>query len=281
MLPRDGGGIEKAMKISIAPIALAGYRGKPGAPAYKDGIKTMLRRIRAIGYEGVEMGTPPGFTHCEYKSFLDEIGLAAASATTLRYPALEGGDFSSVIEECRALDAGNVMVPNMPQIVLGNPYELKRFISNLNRAGKALREAGIYLSYHNHAIDFSKINGKTMLDWIFEETDERYVNFEPDTHWIQAGGGHVISWLKKLRGRIYIVHFKDYGIDPYSDHVFLEGTHKQFKEVGEGNLNWPGIIAECTEQGVQWCSVEQDTTQRPAYEAIELSYKNLRAYGVH
>jgi sugar phosphate isomerase/epimerase len=271
------------MKIALAPIALGGYRNVKNimsAQAAKEGIKTLLRRVKKAGYEGIEMGTPPGFTHGEYREFMDGIGLEVVSATGLRYPALEGEDFSATIEECHALGAKNVMVSNMPNIVLGNPYELGRFIANLNRAGKELADAGIHLSYHNHAVDFSKINGRTILEQIFEGTDVGSVFFEPDTHWIQAGGGHVITWLKKLKGRVYIVHFKDYGIDPYSDHVFLEGTHKQYKEVGEGNLNWPGIIAECEEQGIGWCAVEQDATQRPPYEAIELSVNNLRAYGV-
>ena len=271
------------MKIALAPIALRAYRGRPDArpdAASKEGIKTMLRRVKKSGYEGIEMGTPPGFSHAEYKEFMDGIGLTVVSAAGLRYPALEGEDFSTTIEECRALGAKNVMVSNMPNIVLGNPYELDRFIANLNRAGKALGEAGIHLSYHNHAVDFTKINGRTILEQIFEGTDARYVYFEPDTHWIQAGGGHVITWLKKLRGRMYIVHFKDYGIDPYSDHAFLEGTHKLFMEVGEGNLNWLGIIDECEAQNIKWCAVEQDVTQRPAYEAIALSVTNLRAYGV-
>jgi len=250
------------------------------ALAAKEGIKTLLRRVKKAGYEGIEMGTPPGFSHCEYKEFMDEISLTVVSAKGLRYPELEGEDFSAVIEECRALGAKNVMVSNMPNVVLGNPYELDRFISNLNKAGKALSDAGIYLSYHNHAVDFSKVGGKTILEQIFDGTDKSCVYFEPDTHWLQAGGAHVITWLKKLKGRMYIVHFKDYGIDQYSDHVFLEGTHKLFMEVGEGNLNWPGIIAECLEQGIEWCAVEQDTTQRPPFESIGLSVKNLRGFGL-
>jgi len=268
------------MRISLAPFTLRDYRGDPAGPPYKDGIRTLLRRVKKTGYEGIEMGTPPGFTHREYKDFMDEIGLQVVSVMGLRYPALEGDDFSAIIEECEILGAKNAMVSNMPNIALGNPYELDRFIANLNRAGKALREAGLHLSYHNHAVDFSKINGKTIFERIVEGTDPAWVSIEPDTHWIQAGGGHVITWLKRLRGRIVAVHFKDYGIDPYSDHVFLEGTHKLFMEVGEGNLNWPGIIKECEDQGIQWCSVEQDLCQRPPYEAIALSLKNLRAYGV-
>ncbi|MBQ2668663.1 MAG: sugar phosphate isomerase/epimerase [Clostridia bacterium] len=268
------------MKIAISPMAVEGYLTKPGSLTYKNDVHTMLYRIKQLGYEGIEGGTMPGYSNEEYKALLDEIGLQSVSAGHLDYFGLQGDDFSKTIEECKVLGAKNVMIGSMHPIMLGNPVELKRFIANLNRAGEVLAGEGITLSYHNHAVDFSKINGKRILDLIVEGTDERYVFFEPDTHWIQAGGGHVITWLKKLRGRMRLVHFKDYAIDPYSDHSFLECTHKLFAEVGEGNLNWPGIIAECLDQGIEWCSVEQDKTQRPGYESCEISINNLRKFGV-
>jgi sugar phosphate isomerase/epimerase len=62
--------------------------------------------------------------------------------------------------------------------------------------------------------------------------------------------------------------------------MFLEGTHKLFMEVGEGNLNWPGIIAECKEQNIKWCAVEQDVCQRPVYESIKISLDNLKGFGI-
>jgi len=265
------------MKIALAPFGLRGYRGNPAERGYKEGIKTLLRRVRDIGYDGIEMATPPGFCPKEYKEYMDEIGLAVTSANGIP-GLLDKEDFSDVIKQCKILDAKNIMIGAPPPLVLGNPYELGQFIGKLNRAGKALIAEGIRLSYHNHAIDFSKINGKFIFDHIIDGTCPDSVFFEPDTHWIQSGGGHVITWLKKLKGRTHIVHFKDYGIDPYSDHAFLEGTHKLFMEIGEGNLNWPGIIAECKEQGIEWCSVEQDECQRPVYEAIAISLKNLRGY---
>ena len=264
------------MKIALAPIALRDYRNNPNASGYKEGIKTMLRRVKDIGYDGIEMGTPTGFTHEEYKEYMDGLGLQVVSAGTPGI--LDKEDLSGAIEQCKILGAKNVMISNPTPVVLGNPYELEQFIGKLNRVGKALIAEGIHLSYHNHAIDFSKVNGKTILDHIVEGTEPGSVFFEPDTHWIQAGGGHVITWLKKLKGRMYMVHFKDYGIDPYSDHVFLEGTHKLFMEVGEGNLNWPGIIAECKAQGIEWCAAEQDICRRPAYESIAISLNNLRGF---
>ena len=265
------------MKIALQAFTLRNYRGRPASVGYKESIKTMLRRVKDIGYDGIEMGTPEGFTLMEYKEYMDEIGLQVATASVPGI--LDKDDLSGAIEQCKVLGSKNIMIGAMPPVVLGNPWELEVFIEKLNRVGAALIAEGIHLSYHNHAVDFAKINGKTLFEQLVDGTDKNSVFFEPDTHWLQAGGAHVITWLKKLKGRMYMVHFKDYGIDPYSDHAFLEGTHKLFMEVGEGNLNWPGIIAECKEQGIEWCAVEQDVCQRPAYEAIEISLKNLRKFG--
>jgi sugar phosphate isomerase/epimerase len=273
------------MKIGLAPIALRSYRGGDiTKPWYKNNIANMLTRVKGCGYEGIEMGTPPGFTNEEFKELLDTAGLTAVSAGGMGYPALQAEDFSAKLEECRILGAENVMVGSPPHIVMGNPAELDKFIAHLNRVGKILMEGGeVHLSYHTHAIDFSKIygtKGPIVLDYILENTDPRYVFIEPDTHWITAGGGHVILWLRKLRGRMFRVHFKDYAIDPYSDHTYLECTHKLFAEVGEGNLNWLGIIAECLAQDIGWCAVEQDVTYRPPFESIRLSVENLHKYGL-
>ncbi len=50
--------------------------------------------------------------------------------------------------------------------------------------------------------------------------------------------------------------------------------------MGEGNLDWPGIIAACRAAGVEWYIVEQDTCQRPPMESAKLSLQNLKKMGV-
>lgn len=268
------------MKIALASITMSPYFTKSSDVGYKNDIQTILTRVRKIGYEAIEMGTPEGFTSEEFKAAADEAGIKIVTAGGLNYSDLLENNFSARIKECKILGASNVVVHNLPSLALGNGDELKKFIRSLNNAGKVFRDEGLYLSYHNHAVDFTRINGETVFQQILDGTNPQYVFIEPDTYWIQAGGGHVITWLKRLRGRIFIVHFKDYAIDQYSDHTFLECTHRRFAEVGEGNLNWPGIIEECLEQKIEWCAVEQELVQRPVYEAIDISYKNLKAFGV-
>jgi sugar phosphate isomerase/epimerase len=143
------------MKIALAPISLRSYRGNPAGLGFKEGIKTMLRRVKDIGYDGIEMGAPSGFSVQEYKEYMDEIGLEITSAGTPGI--LDREDLTEVINNCKILNAKNIMISAPPPIVLGNPYELEQFIKKLNRVGKELIAEGIHLSYHNHAIDFAKI----------------------------------------------------------------------------------------------------------------------------
>lgn len=267
------------MKIALSLHMLSGYIGKPSDASYPNDIQTLLWRVSRCGYEGVEIAldAPEGFAPEVYREALEQNGLTAVSLTGLSYPALQSDDFDGLLRVCETLGVRNVTVDPIPAQADGQELEL--FIRHLNRVGKILIEGGVRLSYHNHAADFVQVDGMSILERIVAETDERAVFFEPNTYWLQAGGGHVITWLKKLRGRMAAVRFMDYAIDPYSDHTFLECTHKRTAEIGMGNLNWPGILEECAAQGVEWGVVTQDEVRRPPYEAISLSVQNLRAFG--
>jgi sugar phosphate isomerase/epimerase len=50
-------------------------------------------------------------------------------------------------------------------------------------------------------------------------------------------------------------------------------------EVGEGNLNWPAILAACKSAGVEHLLVEQDICYRDPFDSLELSLRNLKEMG--
>ena len=111
---------------------------------------------------------------------------------------------------------------------------------------------------------------KTGLDIIYENT--KSMQGEIDTHWIVAGGGDPVMWIDKLRGRMDLIHFKDFGIDASGNRVF--------KEIGEGNLNWPAILKACERNNIRWYIVEQDECEGDPFTSLEISFKNLKAMGV-
>ena len=102
-------------------------------------------------------------------------------------------------------------------------------------------------------------------------SDPRYVQAELDTYWVQHGGGDPALWVKKMKNRMPVVHFKDL--------VILNGQ-PTMAEIGEGNLNWPAILAACKEANVEWYAIEQDVCQRDPFESLKISYDNLHAMGL-
>jgi len=84
-----------------------------------------------------------------------------------------------------------------------------RWISRLDQAGAVLAAAGQTLCYHNHHQEFRHLGGRVLLDLIFEGTKAVNLQGEPDTYWIQFGGGDPVVWCEKLAGRLPLLHLKD------------------------------------------------------------------------
>jgi len=133
-----------------------------------------------------------------------------------------------------------------------------------------LAEAGFVFVYHNHSFEFQKFDGKTGLEILYEESDPQVFFSEIDTYWVQHGGGDPADWIRRLKGRAPVVHFKD---------MVMGKDGQMMAEVGEGNLNWPAIIEACDYAGVEWLIVEQDICQRDPFESLGISLKNLKAMG--
>jgi sugar phosphate isomerase/epimerase len=148
-----------------------------------------------------------------------------------------------------------------------------RFIDELTPVAAKLAREGMDFSYHNHNHELAKYGGKCWLDRLYETAPAEVLKAELDTYWIQAGGGEPTAYLRKCAGREPVVHFKDMLIMP--------NREVRMAEIGEGNLNWPGIIRACEEGGVQYALIEQDTCYgRDPFESLAISYRNLRAMGL-
>jgi sugar phosphate isomerase/epimerase len=141
-----------------------------------------------------------------------------------------------------------------------------------NDVAKKFEGSGITLGYHNHSHELARLDGKVLLQMLIEKLAPK-VWFEIDTYWITAGGGDPIQWINKVKGRIPCVHLKDMAVK-------LDRT-QLMAEVGEGNLNWPGIIKACKEAGTEWYIVEQDNCNGlDPFECVERSLKNLKGMGI-
>jgi sugar phosphate isomerase/epimerase len=227
-------------------------------------LATTLKKIRAIGYEAVQVSGVGPIEPVELRTLIEREGLiccATHEGNILTEP-------EKVAERLNTLRCKYTAYPYPGGIQLDTIENVKAFAKRLNEAGKILADAGVVLTYHNHHIEFQKVGGRVALEVIYAETDPRYLQGEIDTYWVQFGGGDPVAWCEALRKRLPLLHMKDYAIDREHRPVFAE--------IGNGNLDWTRILKAAEKSGCQWFIVEQDVCQRDPFESLKISFDYIR-----
>jgi sugar phosphate isomerase/epimerase len=239
-----------------------------------------LKRTKAMGYEAVQYNTPSYMTKEEYKAMLDEFDLPCLCCA---------GGFEDMLKDPKAVEAAAkladffgtpfVDVNSLPLELRTSADGFKKYAAEISTVGKRLKEYGKTVLYHNHALEFISLGeGHTGMEILINETDPDSVNFILDTHWLVGGGVYPPDWIRKVKGRMKICHFKDYAI--VNGAQKSEQICKQFAPVGEGNIDWPPIVAACREAGVEYCVVEQDKCMRDPFDCAQSSINHMIKFGV-
>ena len=228
-----------------------------------------LKKVRTIGYRAVQVSAFGPIDPKDLKALLDDNGLVMCITHTS--PERLWNDLPAVISEHHLWKCPNVAIGSMPNEYREGEAGFRKFVNDANEIGRKLHEAGLTFSYHNHSFEFVRFGKRTGLDLIYEESDPRYVQAELDTYWVQHGGGDVVQWIRKLKGRMPVVHFKD---------MVIRNGEQTMAEIGEGNLNWPAIVSACRETSVRWYAIEQDVCPGDPFDSLAISFRNLKAMGL-
>ncbi len=253
------------MSTSTIGINLYSVRQFTQTPA---DVAQTLKKVKKIGYEAVQISGFGTIEPAELRKMLDGEGLTVC-ATHVGYGDLRD-KMDEVIEKHHIWGCKNAALGALPAD-MRNREGFTRFAKEGSDFAAKLAKAGLTFSYHNHSFEFEKFDGRTGMEMIFDDSDPKLLLAEIDTYWVQHGGGDPAAWIRRLKGREPLVHLKDFAV--------VEGK-QVFAEVGEGNLNWPGILAACKEVGVQWHIVEQDLSLHDIFESIATSLRNLKSWGL-
>lgn len=232
-------------------------------------IATTMKKVKQLGYDAVQCSALGAIDAHELKRIVDGEGLTIC-ATHTDYERMRD-EPQAVIDEHNLWGCKHAAIGGLPQ-EYRSAEGYARFAKEASEVAKRLAEGGLTFSYHNHSFELERFNGRTGLEILYEDSDPKYFNSELDTYWIQHGGGDPAAWIRKLKGRAYIVHLKD---------MAMNDRTQLFAEVGEGNLNWHAILDACKEAGTEWYIVEQDTCQRDPFESLGISLRNLKEMGLH
>lgn len=258
-----------------------------------------LRRVSEIGFHAVEISQIPMTAEnvAEIARARDELGLeiAAISAAAKSTPGSpnEGLDtrFDKIVSDAKTLGTSTVRIGMLPFDAMASKEAVLDFCRTADEMAVRLAEQGIALYYHNHHIEFMKYDGVYLLDLIRQHAPN--LRFEIDVHWVARGGLDPRTVLADYAGLVDLVHLKDYRIGQIAPEAFdklaagdvaafmqaFAGV-VQFAEVGEGNLDWPGIIEQSQQSGAKYLLIEQDQQYgRDPLDCLVTSRENLIKMG--
>ena len=224
-----------------------------------------LNKIKKIGYNAIQVSSIGPIDPKNVKKMCDDIGLIICATHEPNNEIIHHTE--KVIEKLNILDCNFTALPYPQDINFIDIDILDTFIKNINKAGAIFKQYNKILCYHNHALEFQKINNELILDRIYNNTDSQLIQGEPDIYWIQKGGQNPISWCKKLKNRLPLIHLKDF--------IMLNENDSYYAEIGEGNLDIKNIIKEAKSSGCKWYIVEQDECKGDPFTSLKISYNNL------
>lgn len=178
-----------------------------------------------------------------------------------------GEETEKVIAEHQMIGCKHIGIGSMPELYRYSSDGVEAFLEDVHVIGSKLRDAGMQFQYHNHAFEFMRFeDNRRIMDMLIEDSDPDELHFILDTYWLQYGGVNPTEYIKKLKGRVDVCHFKDY--------KFTQDGPK-FTEIGTGNLNLDAMYRACRDTGVEAIVIEQDTCEIDPKESMAISYRNL------
>jgi sugar phosphate isomerase/epimerase len=242
--------------------------------------KATLQKVADAGYAYVEAagyneGKFYGMAPEDFKAYLESVGLKPVS-THQGSVTLENADEQIAAVKAAGFEYFTIPVPPMGMFTfnpedrtMGMQGSLEDFASILTTLGKKCDAAGLKLLYHNHDFEFKdNEDGVKPIEYLLENTDSKYVNFQMDLFWVTKAGADPVAYFEKYPGRFKLWHVKD---------MDDEG---KFAPVGEGNIDFKRILAEKETSGMQKYFVEQDMTwDKKPLDVIGISHEGLKEIG--
>lgn len=223
-----------------------------------------LEKISAIGYESVQVSGVGPIENGALLQLAKDNGLTICATHESIGAILDTPE--QVIDKLRALQCQHTAIGYPSGVDMGSLESVLEFSRRFEDAAQKFVAAGLTVSHHNHNNEFRKIDGKTVLQHILENTQS--VTLELDTYWVQYGGASPVEWNHLAKGRLPLLHLKDYMVNDKNSH--------QFAEIGQGNLPWPQIIQSAEESGCQWFIVEQDSTPGDPFDSLQISFDYIK-----
>lgn len=260
----------------------------------------MLKELKNAGFEGIELNsfmlTPLSF---KIKTLLKLSGMSIGNCDKLDWhrlieeanlevvsihESLESltTDRKTVIKRAKSFQTNNIVLTGIRNYNYQSQEEADKLIRQLNEIGRELKSEGLNLLYHNHNVELVRLNsGKSFFEYLIENTDPDFLNFELDVFWLTEAGADVSYWIAMIGSRLKLLHLTDRGFR--TTKASQNSIQKSdCVELGFGNMNLESIICQSQRFGVEGIIVEthRNWVENSGFKSAKVSIDYLNKYYV-
>ena len=214
-----------------------------------------LRGLAGDGFQRIEMCSPPSYAGMGFgplkaltaTEMRDKIHAAGMGCESCHYGFTE---LQQSLEDRMAF-AKDLGLTQMIISSFGIPNDAKlaewtKAAQGANKIGEQTQKAGLQLWYHNHDMEFRKLDGELIYDRLMSELDPKLVKMQFQVSVVQLGY-QAADYFEKYPGRYISMHLQDW-------------SPKEKKEValGQGEVDWKRLFAAAPKGGVKNYFVELD-----------------------
>lgn len=245
-----------------------------------------LKAVKKMGYDGVEFAGLFNLSPAEVRKMVDEIGLVPLSAHVGVSEFMQ--DLDGTLARYAVIGCSYMAIPFLSNDMRPGAPSFADTLDLLGKIGKAAKEKGIQLLYHNHDFEFVKLDGVYGLDIIYDRVPADLLQTELDTCWVKVAGEDPAEYIRKYAGRAPIVHLKDFTgtkVKPAADteearQSAAAKSDFDFRPLGMGVQDIPAILSAAKDAGTKWVVVEMDKPccDKTSLECAQISYDYLATF---
>ena len=253
-----------------------------------------IRQLHEIGFDGFEplivfdekQGRKPAnlFSFerlAQLKPVLDSCGMAMPTA----HAGIGFGAFfmptGKIISNMRRVHEAYGIRYFVVGGMFTNAGGARKWAKVCSAVAEGIRDCGCSVVYHNHDVEFKKINvgGRTLtaMDYFMEQVSP-YVMLQPDIGWVSNAADEV-EFVKKYSDRIISIHLKDLkqGSEAYTARNM---PAEMFTAIGDGRVRTREVLSlmDSIPNLEGRLVVDQDKSTVGMMKDMRRSYANIRSF---
>jgi sugar phosphate isomerase/epimerase len=230
-------------------------------------LERTLTDIAAIGYTDVELlGSMRNFDMppARLRAVLDRVKLRAPS-THVGPGILD--DLDRNLDEAATLGHEYLVVASFPAANRRTLDDVRRWADKFNAAGAVARRRNVWIGFHNHAEDFTPVEGQPAYDVFAERTDPAVVRLQLDTGNLAMAGRDPHEYMRRFGSRYWSFHVKD----------VARLSARNDTGLGEGVIDFKRLFGQIDRIDEKHLFVEQETYPGTPLDAARRDHAYLAA----